>query len=140
MVKVTVTHIITGLNMGGAETMLYKLLKNIDKTKFDLKVISMLDEGVYGEKIRKLGINVISLNIKRGSSIIKGFKQAKKEIKNTDIIQTWMYHADLFGYLLYRTLKVKKLIWGIRRNNLDAKIRSEEHTSELQSRFDLVCR
>src|SRR5699024_9728068 len=122
MVKVTVTHIITGLNMGGAETMLYKLLKNIDKTKFDIKVISMMDQGVYGEKITELGFKVISLNIKQGNSIIKGFKQAKQEINKTDIIQTWMYHADLFGYLLYRTSKVKKLIWGIRRSNLDAKI------------------
>src|SRR5699024_9459099 len=40
----------------------------------------------------------------------------------TDIIQTWMYHADLFGYLLYKTSKIKNLIWVIRRNNLDTSL------------------
>lgn len=116
---IKITHIITGLNMGGAETMLYKLLKYGDKKKYKFQVISMMDEGIYGDKIKELGIEVISLNMKQGRPSLKGFIKAKKAIKNTDIIQTWMYHADLFGYLLYKTSKVKKIIWGIRRNNLD---------------------
>src|SRR5699024_11044651 len=122
MDRINITHIITGLNMGGAETMLYKLLKYGNRDKYTFKVISMMNEGVYGEKIKGLGIQVISLNMKQGRPSLKGFIKAKKAIRNTDIIQTWMYHADLFGYLLYKTSKVKKLIWGIRRNNLDTSL------------------
>ncbi|MBP1969192.1 glycosyltransferase involved in cell wall biosynthesis [Virgibacillus natechei] len=121
MQKIKITHIITGLNMGGAETMLYKLLKHIDKDKYDVNVISMMDDGVYGEKIRNLGFEVISLNMKKGIPSFK-FKLAKRHIKNTDIIQTWMYHADLLGYILFKFSKVEKLIWGIRRSNLDPKL------------------
>lgn len=119
MQKKKITHIITGLNMGGAETMLYKLLKHIDKNRFDANVISMMDEGIYGEKIRELGFEVISLNMKQGRPSIKGIKKAKKNIKDTEVIQTWMYHADLFGYMLFKFSKARKLIWGIRRSNLD---------------------
>ncbi|MYL47157.1 glycosyltransferase [Virgibacillus halodenitrificans] len=122
MSKVKITHIITGLGMGGAETMLYKLLKHINKEKYEMKVISMMDEGVYGEKIRNLGFEVISLNMKKGILNIKGFRMALKHIKDTDIIQTWMYHADLLGFLLSKLSKTKKLIWGIRRSNLDPKL------------------
>lgn len=119
MSKVKITHIITGLNMGGAETMLYKLLKYINKDEFDINVISMMDDGIYGQKIRELGFEVICLNMKPGRPSIKGFINARKHIKKTEIIQTWMYHADFFGYLLYRISRTQKLIWGIRRSNLD---------------------
>lgn len=108
--------------MGGAETMLYKLLKHIDRDKYDVNVISMMDEGVYGEGIRDMGFKVITLNMKRGIPSIKGFNIARKTIKNTDVLQTWMYHADLFGYILFRLSKVKKIIWGIRRSNLDPNV------------------
>src|SRR5699024_5400559 len=121
---IKITHIITGLNMGGAETMLYKLLKYGDKKKYKFQVIYMMDEGIYGDKIKELGIEVISLNMKQGRPSLKGFIKARKAIKNTDIIQTWMYHADLFGYLLYKTSKVKKLIWGIRQSSLNPKLLS----------------
>lgn len=33
-----------------------------------------------------------------------------------------MYHADLFGYLLSKFSKVKRLIWGIRRSSLDPQL------------------
>src|SRR5699024_3018079 len=144
MRKTKITHIITGLNMGGAETMLYKLLKHVNKDKYDINVISMMDDGVYGEKIRNLGIEVISLNMKKGIPSLKGFKLAKRHIKNTDIIQTWMYHADLFGYILFKLSKVKKLIWGIRRSNLDPKLNKKSTimvakvNSKLSKKIDKV--
>lgn len=114
-----ITYLITGLNCGGAETMLYKLLSYIDQSKYDIKVISMIDNGFYGEKIKKLGINVYSLNMKLNQLNIIAFIKACKLIKGTDILQTWMYHANLFGYLIKKIVKVNKLIWGIRHSNLD---------------------
>jgi glycosyltransferase involved in cell wall biosynthesis len=50
---------------------------------------------------------------------IIAFIRACKLIKGTDILQTWMYHANLFGYLIKKVVKVNKLIWGIRHSNLD---------------------
>lgn|SRR5699024_3496681 len=144
MSKTKITHIITGLNMGGAETMLFKLLKYMDREKYDAEVISMMDEGVYGSKIRNLGINVHSLNMTQGKPSIKGFIKAKKYILNSDIIQTWMYHADLFGYFLYKFSKTKKLIWGIRRNNLDPSLNKKttlsiaKFNSNLSKKVDTV--
>src|SRR5699024_6388325 len=122
MSKIKITHIITGLNMGGAETMLYKLLKHMNKEKYDVNVISMMDEGVYGKKIHDLGFEVICLNMKQGVPNIKSFIKAKKSIEKTNIIQTWMYHADLLGYVLFKLSRAEKLIWGIRRSNLDSKV------------------
>ena len=59
-------HLITGLNTGGAEMMLYKLVSQIDRERFDIKVISLTDVGPVGEKILGLEIPVIGLGMKRG--------------------------------------------------------------------------
>lgn len=121
MTKIKVIHIIVGLNVGGAETMLYKLLKYSDRSMFDFEVISLMDKGVYGPKIEELGIPVHTLGIKRGSINILALKKAKHIVKDADIIQTWMYHADLLGYFIRKYSKGQKLIWGIRHSNLEKK-------------------
>ena len=113
-----IVHIITGLGNGGAEMMLYKLLKYSDKNKYDFQVISMMNEGIMGEKIKNLNIPVYTLNMKRGIPSFKAILKTIKICKNADIIQTWMYHADLLGFIIAKILK-KRIIWGIRRSNLE---------------------
>ena len=48
----------TGLNVGGAEIMLYNLLSKIDRDRFKPIVVSLVDRGIYGDKIAKLDIPV----------------------------------------------------------------------------------
>lgn len=121
-------HLITGLNTGGAEMMLYKLLSQIDREKFDIKVISLTDVGPVGEKIKKLEIPVIGLGMKRGVPnpffLLKLARILKKE--KPDILQTWMYHADLLGLLAGRLVGIKHILWNIRHSNLDPKINKKQ--------------
>lgn len=116
-------HLITGLNTGGAEMMLYKLLSKINRTKFDVSVISLTDVGPIGKKIEELGIPVMGLGMKRGIPnpffLFKLAKILKRE--KPDILQTWMYHADLMGLLAGRFAEVKNIVWGIHHSNLDPK-------------------
>lgn len=113
-----IVHIITGLGSGGAENMLYKLLKYSDKNKFQHEVISLVDEGIYGEKIEALGVKIYSLNL-TPKNIFKSLKESRKISKDSDIINTWLYHADIFGFIVAKVLLRKKLIWNIRHSNLD---------------------
>jgi glycosyltransferase involved in cell wall biosynthesis len=119
MSKVKIIHIIVGLNIGGAETMLYKLLKYSNREDFDYEVISLTDKGVFGPKIEELGIPVHSLGMKRGFITFSSLTKARSLVKEAKIIQTWMYHADLIG-LIIKT-KNQKLFWGIRHSNLERK-------------------
>lgn len=117
----SITHIITGLNTGGAETMLYKLLSNIDRTKFEPKVLSLTDIGSIGKKIEKLGISVKALDMKRGVPdpryVFRLAAILKKE--KPDLVQTWMYHADLIGGLAAKLVRNIPIVWNIRHSNLD---------------------
>lgn len=118
MKKIKLIHIITGLNGGGAENMLYKVLKFSDMEMFDIEVISMTDKGVYGDRItEELNIPVHTLNIKRGSIDLKALIRCIKLCKNSQVIQCWMYHANLLGFIASKILK-KKVVWGLHHSDL----------------------
>lgn len=119
--KIKILHLITDLDVGGAEIFLHKLLSVIDRDTFDNLVVSMTDIGIIGKKIQKLGFSVSSLGMRKGFPSFKGFKVFSKILKQEkpDIIQTWMYHADLLGVLTARKQKPSKLIWNIRCSNVN---------------------
>lgn len=112
-------HLIIGLNKGGAETMLYNLLKYRQDQNLEHKVISLLGDGYYGEKIREFGVEVVALDIRRNP--IRTLWTCFREISRADILSTWMYHANFVGFCIAKILGCKKLLWNIRHSNLDPK-------------------
>ena len=120
MVQNEITHIITGLGTGGAEMMLYKLLSNMDRDLFDAEVISLTGVGLVGEKIRALGVPVQALGMRRGIPDPRGILRLAKLLKGKkpQLIQTWMYHADLIGGIAARLAGGIPVAWGIHHSNL----------------------
>jgi glycosyltransferase involved in cell wall biosynthesis len=116
-----VTHIITGLGTGGAEMMLYKLLKTLDLQKYPSKVISLTGIGDIGSLIKGLGVPVSVMGLKPGgfskSDIDSLVLEIKKEMPA--VVQTWMYHSDLLGGLAANRAGVKSIAWNIRNSTLD---------------------
>jgi glycosyltransferase involved in cell wall biosynthesis len=116
---VRVLHIITGLGSGGAEMMLYKLLGAMDRERFDSLVISLTDEGSMGARIRSLGVPVHALGMKRGMPNPWAWLRLVGMIRRekVQLVQCWMYHADLLGGLAARAAGVP-VIWSLRQSNL----------------------
>lgn len=113
-----IVHIITGLNNGGAEAVLYRLVTN-DK-KYKHIVVSLMDLGKYGPMLQDKNIEVICLNMPKGKITFYGLMTLYKTLKKIkpDIVQTWMYHADLLGGIVAKIAGVKKIFWNIRHTNL----------------------
>lgn len=114
-----VLHIITGLNDGGAEAVLFRLCTN-DFGNEHL-VISLMDLSKYGPLLLNKGIKVFCLNMPQGKVTIKGLLhlyRLLKEIK-PDVVQTWMYHADLVGGVVARFAGLKNIFWNIRNSTLE---------------------
>lgn len=112
-----IVHIIIGLNVGGAELMLKRLILNSQPTgEFLHEVVSLTDLGVIGKDLQEIGIKVHTLNMKSLFSIFKVYFSLKKILIkiNPDIVQTWMYHADFLGGIAAKNVGIKKIIWGIR--------------------------
>ncbi|NYT86895.1 glycosyltransferase [Pusillimonas harenae] len=130
-----VVHIISGLGQGGAETVLYRLVTAPDQNVRH-RVISMGEEGVFGPRLREAGIPVHTLHMQSPSGLLKGLwgmYRLLRELK-PDVVQTWMYHADLIGGLVARLSGVRSVCWGIRNSGADL------HKSSLSARaFSWLC-
>jgi glycosyltransferase involved in cell wall biosynthesis len=109
-----VLHVITGLNNGGAEAILYNIISN-KKHNVEHEVISLSDNGYYGGLIKNKGIKVTTLNITSLTHIFKAIIRLKNIMNNSkpDIVQTWMYHADILGGVAAKISGIKKIFWGI---------------------------
>lgn len=110
-----VLHIITGLGQGGAESVLFRLA-TYPEANVEHVVVSLTDEGIYGERLRAAGVAVHVLGMKRGRVSLGGFLALRALIaaERPDAVQTWMYHADLIGGLAARLAGVRAIAWGIR--------------------------
>lgn len=114
-----IIHIIIGLDIGGAEMMLYKLLKAtpLDSVKNHL-VISLTPDGALVPSIQNLGVEVIELNLSKRYPL--SFFSTLFNLRhilinqNPSIIQTWMYHANIITILSILDRRGWILIWNIR--------------------------
>jgi glycosyltransferase involved in cell wall biosynthesis len=95
--SVKILHIINDLSIGGAEMMLYRLLSQKSRDRFDPVVLSLMDQGSLRQRIEALGIPVYTAGMKPGmatpASIWRLIRLVRK-IK-PDLIQGWMYHGNL---------------------------------------------
>jgi glycosyltransferase involved in cell wall biosynthesis len=110
-----VLHLISSLNTGGAQRMLCKLVARSDRTRFRHVVVSLIEPGPVGKTIADLGIPVHHLDMQRGvpdpRAVIRLRAMLRREVP--DVLQTWMYHADLVGFLAAVPLRMP-IAWNIR--------------------------
>jgi glycosyltransferase involved in cell wall biosynthesis len=114
--KILICHLTTGLNIGGAETMLCNLLSKSNRELFSPIVISLMDRGRFGDRIESLGIPVHSIGMKQGVPTPATLLRLVQTIRclKPDVIQGWMYHGNLAAFLagLFLSRKVP-VFWGI---------------------------
>lgn len=117
---VSILHIISNLDTGGAEIMLYRLLSILDRERFEPGVISLTGIGPVGKRIERLGVPVLALNMRRNLPNPFDFFGLARWCRRSkaDIVQTWMYHADLLGLLASSLVGKPKLIWTIRSSDI----------------------
>src|SRR5690625_4333588 len=114
-----IIHIITGLQDGGAEGVLFRLCKHDHKNTHI--VISLTDEGKYGPLLESAGIKVHTLGMRPGRLSLSGIVKLYKLLRNMQpaVVQTWMYHADLIGGLVAKFARISNVHWGVRHTTLE---------------------
>lgn len=118
---VKIAYVITDLSYGGAQTMLLQLIKELDRTKFDVSVF--VRENRLGTGIEKalddMHVNCVYLNISdasyRGSKLIHKFKSQHTMNKALSEFQPDIVHAHLESSysLLYCLFHHKHCIFTI---------------------------
>jgi len=119
--RITVLHLITELTVGGAQRMLEKLLERMDQEKFRSLVVSMADLGPVAESIQARKIPVFTLGMRLGRPSLGGFLRLYRILREhcPEIVQTWLYHADLLGLLAGKLARAGRVVWGIRCSDMD---------------------
>jgi glycosyltransferase involved in cell wall biosynthesis len=118
-----VLHIIVGLNVGGAELMLKRLIDADQSAQNHVhSVISLTEVGVIGMQLAQNGVEVSALGMTSAAEIPKILFKLVVYIRKSqpDVVQTWMYHSDLLGGLAARIAGNRNVIWGVRTTDVEA--------------------
>ncbi len=114
-----VCHVITALADGGAEAVLYRLC-TFPQSQHRHIVIALGPEGKHALMLREAGIETHCLGLGRGrlkpGAIIRLYRLLRGY--KPDVVQTWMYHANLLGGLAARFAGCRNVVWGIRHGEL----------------------
>ncbi|HKY81566.1 MAG TPA: glycosyltransferase [Sphingobium sp.] len=119
-----ILHVITALNVGGAETMLAKLVEHEGAQAGDDQpcVVSLMAPGAAGERVRANGTPVRDCGLTGLRSLPRALSRLRAIIRDErpDLIMAWMYHAHLAA--LAATLLQGRpipLIWNVRHSVAD---------------------
>ena len=117
--RLRVLHVISSLADGGAEAVLYRVL-TADPGN-DHTVVSLTDRGRYGPLLEQAGIAVEAVGMRRGRVTVGGWRRLMHLVRaaRPDVVQTWMYHADLLGGLAARMTGVRAVVWGVHSVDVD---------------------
>ncbi len=113
---IRILHIITGLETGGAETMLCKVVETLSRSSFEHHVVSLRDEGTLGARLRAGGVAITSLGMPRGFPTWGAIRRLLRTAGDwrPDVIQGWMYHGNLAALATARS--GRPVVWNVRQS------------------------
>jgi len=122
LLQVRVAHLITSLNIGGAEQQMKQLvLANKGDRPEPHLVISMTDNGPIGEELRRAGVRVLTLGIPRGQPTLSGLFRLWRLLRQLrpEVLHCWLYHGCLLGVVAGRMARTPQVVWSLQSANKD---------------------
>ena len=117
-----IAHVITGLEAGGAEQLLVGLASHLDRARFDPVVVSLTDRGPLAASLEAAGVPVHVAGFRGSVPDPRAFARLVRLLRDLrpDLIETWLYKADLIGGAANRLAGRLPLLWSIHQTNLAA--------------------
>lgn len=132
--KAKVMHLLNRLNRGGQEVLVYNLVRELNKLRYEHIICCLRDGGGLKEEVVQSGIKVVALDLPRRSIFLFPiflydiFRIARKMSRlisegEVSLIQTHLPHTDLLGCLVGRltqtpvvmsfaSTKMLSTVWG----------------------------
>lgn len=116
-----VAFVITELEVGGAERCLTNLVLGLNRSIFDPVVYSLWprpasDQAEFVEKLEAAGIPVRFVGLRSAWQIQRGVRQLNRYLREQqpELIQTFLFHANVIGAYSGWRLKVPHIVQGMR--------------------------
>ena len=121
MRKILIAHLITDLNMGGAEAMLTKLVSKMDCGRFTNTIVSLTDRGQLGDAIESAGVPVHCLGMRRRRLNLSSFAKLVRLLRTVKptFVQSWLYHADFLSVLAAPFAGSPPVLWNVRCSDMN---------------------
>lgn len=122
--KLSVLHVITDLDVGGAETMLVALAQASAEAGVVPVIASLLPGGVLTSVLNEHEIQLVEFDLGDPlKAMFELFRLARLIARlKPAVVQGWMYHGDLAALVatvLSGRRRQTKVAWGIRCSNMD---------------------
>jgi glycosyltransferase involved in cell wall biosynthesis len=117
MAALRVLHVIGGLELGGAETLLYRLV-TAPSPEFEHEIVCLGPPDWYSPLLEERGIKVHHLGVTTTLSSFPAFAKLRRLIREArpDLIQSWMYLANVLSSLASQKTPV---VWGVHGSTLE---------------------
>lgn len=119
-----VLHVITTLQVGGAERLLQHLVAASDPGAFAHSVVSLTGEGPVADALREAGVPVRALGLRRPAdgpaalaALLRGLRAERPHV-----VHTWMVHANAIGGVVAAARRLP-LLWSVHHDHLDPSAR-----------------
>jgi glycosyltransferase involved in cell wall biosynthesis len=114
---IRVVHVITGLQPGGAEHQLVNLVTHLDRSRIDPVVVSLTGRGPLAEPLEAAGVPVRALRVATDPvAPARLVRLVRRE--RPDLVETWLYKADLIGGLATLAAGRPPLLWSVHQTDL----------------------
>jgi glycosyltransferase involved in cell wall biosynthesis len=111
MKRTNILHIITELEVGGAENLLLNICRQLDKRNFNIVVGYIYGPGTLSDQFKKAGVRLIDLSRKGKIDpllLFKLFFLIRKE--RIQIVHTHLVHASIVGRIAAKLAGVRNII------------------------------
>ena len=120
---ISVAHIITGLDVGGAERALCHVAGGLRERGLQQLVVSLQPRGPMAAEVERAGVRVHDVGMHPQAPLRSGGPGLARLVSllrraRPDVVQTWMYHADLLGGLAARAAGTDAVAWNVRHADL----------------------
>lgn len=94
--RIKLTYVITDLEVGGVPLHLYRLATRLPRDRFDIRVISLADEGPVGRQLVAAGIGVQACGA-RSAADLRALWRLRRLLRawRPDVLHAMLFHANI---------------------------------------------
>jgi glycosyltransferase involved in cell wall biosynthesis len=114
-----IAFVITGMETGGAEMMLLKVVSRLHRDRYDPFVVSLREGGDMAERFRAVPVPLYSVGMSRGGAwlplagLFRLFALMRR--LRPDVLQGWMYHGNVAAQCAALILRrPTPVLWNVR--------------------------
>lgn len=119
---VRVMIVVGSLEVGGAQKHIYDLVRQVDRSKFDIRIVISQTGGYFYDRMGELGVPMLNLDVRSPRHLLLRLPRFLRFVREVDpdVIHAFLYYPSLFGCIarVIRGRRAPRLILSKRSLNL----------------------